>query len=48
MPYKIWAKCPNCEKEANGLKSIDRLFGWRNINDKKIPQSHCRRCRTIK
>ena len=48
MPYKIKAKCPNCGKEAKGKDELEKLFGWRKVKGKKtIPQSHCRRCRTI-
>ncbi len=45
MPYTIKAKCPCCNKEADGLKEIDEKFGWRIPNDKTIPQSYCRKCR---
>ena len=46
MPYEIWCSCPNCGKRADGLDEIDEKFGIRNVNEKRIPQSHCRKCRS--
>lgn len=45
MPYEIKAKCPCCNKQADGLDGIEKLFGFRKVNGKKIPQSYCRACR---
>jgi len=47
MPYTMIAKCPRCNKTAKGFEKIEEVFGWRIINDKKIPQSYCRLCRKI-
>lgn len=47
MPYKIYAECPCCKKRANGINEIEELFGFRTMaNEKKIPQSYCRNCRS--
>jgi len=47
MPYgkDDFAKCPNCGKTAIGKEEIEKLFGYRNIGDRIIPQSYCRDCR---
>ena len=45
MPYTIKAKCPKCGISANGYDDIEEKFGWRIVEDKKIPQSYCRDCR---
>jgi len=45
MPYIIKAKCPKCGKEVNGYDEIEEKFGWRIVNGRKVPQSHCRKCR---
>ena len=36
---------PRCGKIANS-NQIEELFGYRTINDKRVPQSHCRECRS--
>ena len=48
MPYKIEAACPCCGKTAYGIEEIERLFGWRKPDNKQIPQSYCRECRSAK
>ncbi len=45
MPYVIHAECPQCGKKAEGIEELERLFGFRVIQQKKIPQSWCRDCR---
>ena len=45
MPYKVKAKCPHCKKTANGKDELEKLFGWRKVKGKTIPQSYCRVCR---
>lgn len=37
--------CPKCGKKVFTHTAIEREFGWRNVGDKNIPQSHCRVCR---
>ena len=39
------AKCPKCDKIANGKEEVEKLFGFRMVNDKKIVQSWCFECR---
>lgn len=46
MPHHVDAECPKCGKKAKGYDNIEDKFGWRIINDKKKPQSHCRSCRS--
>lgn len=47
MPYGEYAKCPCCGKIAYGRDEIEDKFGYRNMgNDKIIPQSYCRACRS--
>ena len=45
MANKVWAKCPCCDKIANGKGEIDSKFGWRTVNNKEVPQSYCYACR---
>ena len=45
MPYKIEATCPECGKKAKSIEQIEEAFGFRTIDEKKIPQSWCRNCR---
>lgn len=45
MSNEVWAKCPCCEKTANGKDAIDSQFGWRTVNGKTVPQSYCYNCR---
>lgn len=45
MPNTVKAECPHCGKVANGRDEIDQFFGWRIVNNKKVPQSWCRKCR---
>ena len=46
MPYTIRAECPCCRKVATSKNEIERLFGWRTMeNGEEIPQSYCRDCR---
>lgn len=45
MPNIVQAKCPKCGKEAHGKDEIDQFFGWRKVNGKTVPQSHCKKCR---
>ena len=40
-----YAKCPKCEKTANGDEQVEQLFGFRMMNGKKIVQSQCKKCR---
>ena len=44
-PEKHMKKCPKCGKYVRSRTMIEKEFGWRNIGDKNIPQSHCRTCR---
>jgi superfamily II DNA or RNA helicase len=39
------AKCPKCEKTANGVVHVEELFGFRMMNGKKTVQSQCKKCR---
>jgi len=49
MSYELGAECPCCEVTAGrDFNEIDKIFGFRNIHGKKIPQSYCRNCRTLK
>lgn len=49
MPYTIKAQCPCCKCEANGVKEISKIFGWRDMeNGETIPQSYCNACRGAK
>jgi len=41
-------ECPKCGIKANNKKEIENVFGWRTIRNKKIPQSHCKNCRSKK
>lgn len=45
MPNTIKASCPKCKKVAKGKDEIDKLFGWRTVNGKTVPQSQCYECR---
>lgn len=38
-------RCPRCNKYAEGVISIEILFGFRNLRGQQKPQSHCRACR---
>jgi len=40
-----YAKCPKCEKIANGVEQVEELFGFRMMNGKKTVQSQCKKCR---
>ena len=44
----IEAKCPRCALESSGDEEIEAKFGFRTIQEKTIPQSWCRRCRSGK
>uniref|UniRef100_UPI003F4C5435 hypothetical protein n=1 Tax=Brachyspira catarrhinii TaxID=2528966 RepID=UPI003F4C5435 len=47
MPYGEYAKCPCCGKIAYDKDEIENEFGYRDMgNDKIIPQSYCRECRS--
>lgn len=46
MSNVVKAECPHCGKKANGKDEIDRLFGWRVVNGKTVPQSWCYECRS--
>jgi hypothetical protein len=41
-------ECPKCNIKAKNKEEIENIFGWRTIRDKKIPQSHCKKCRSNK
>ena len=43
-----YKKCPKCGVSAEGEYFVDSIFGFRKINGKTIPQSHCRNCRSHK
>jgi hypothetical protein len=44
-----YARCPHCGREAQGIKEVQLLFGYRKTKkDIKIVQSWCRKCRTKK
>lgn len=42
MPYTIKTECPCCPKTAGSLDEIEEKFGWRVVNNRKIPQLYCR------
>ena len=44
----IEAKCPRCTLESSGDEEIEAKFGFRTVQEKIIPQSWCRRCRSGK
>lgn len=46
MTYKIEAKCEHCGEKAKGRDELEKLFGWRKVNGKTIPQAWCRKCRS--
>lgn len=49
MPYGIYAECPHCKIKAHGEDEITKVFGYRTMaTGQTIPQSYCRKCRTIK
>jgi len=41
-------ECPVCNKKAEGKVEIEKYFGWRKSNGKKILQSYCKKCRASK
>jgi hypothetical protein len=41
-------ECPKCNIKAKNKEEIENIFGWRTIRNKKIPQSHCKKCRSKK
>ena len=46
MHCNEYAQCPDCGKTAHGKDEIEKLFGYRTINDSaSIPHSWCRECR---
>ncbi|MDK9365469.1 hypothetical protein [Lelliottia wanjuensis] len=45
MNNKESTRCPRCNESAEGILSIEMLFGFRNLRGQKKPQSHCRACR---
>lgn len=48
MPSTLEAQCPKCDKIARtDLNAIEKEFGFRNVNGKRIVQSHCRDCRSV-
>ena len=40
-----YTKCPKCGKIAHGLEQIEKIFGFRMVNNKKTVQSWCFECR---
>jgi hypothetical protein len=49
FPQEAFCARKGCGEEAKGYDEIERLFGYRKMNDGKIiVQSYCRYCRTIK
>lgn len=54
MPHGEFAKCPCNDRGcttpiAHGREEIERLFGYRTMDDGKvIPQSFCRACRSAR
>ena len=38
----------NINKFGLAEQEIENIFGWRTIRNKKIPQSHCKKCRSKK
>ena len=40
MPYKIFAKCPVCQKEAKSLYDIEKLFGLRFLEKITITSNY--------
>ncbi len=45
---EVKAKCPLCQKEANGREQVNRLFGYRNMDGFVRVQSWCKDCRSRK
>lgn len=41
-PSKV---CPHCLTIAEKYEDIEKVFGWRTVNNKTIPQSYCKACR---
>lgn len=50
MTYQVEAVCPCCSVVAGGdLNKIEEVFGFRTVEGERlIPQSYCRRCRSLK
>lgn len=43
-----YAKCPRCNKTANGVDKVKELFGIRIVNKKyQYVQSWCKKCRNM-
>lgn len=40
-----YTSCPGCERVALGEEEVGAMFGYRDIQDTKYPQSWCRDCR---
>lgn len=40
-----FAKCPKCDKVANGRSEVETLFGIRNNGGNLMVQSWCKTCR---
>ena len=40
MPYKIYAKCPVCEKEAKNLYEIEEKFGFRFLESISVLKNY--------
>ncbi len=49
MPYKNYAQCPCCKKEAHSLDELEEQFSVRTMEQgNTIPQSYCCKCRGAK
>lgn len=42
---ETYMKCPTCGTEARGLKDINKVFGYKIINEDLFPFDECRKCR---
>ncbi len=42
---ETYKHCSHCGTEANGLDSINKIFGYKIVKDEIIPYSFCRECR---
>ena len=42
---ETYMKCPTCGAEARGLKDINKVFGYKIVNEDLFPFTECRGCR---
>lgn len=43
--WKLVAECPHCGIRAYGEDEVEKIFGFRTVNGKRIPQDYCKKCR---